>query len=149
MKRLIDVYPYHKQEDEVLFLIFKRSSEVLYPNQWRMIGGKVLKQESYHEAAFRELKEETSITPRLFWSIPSLNQFYDHKNNNIHHIPVFGAEVESDPNISLNHEHVDWKWISKDEIDSYIEWPEQERLMHLLADIVTSNKILDEWIIES
>lgn len=149
MERLIDVYLYYKQKGEVLFLIFKRSSDVIYPNQWRMIGGKVSGRESYHGAALRELKEETGMTPRLFWSIPSLNNFYDHKNDTIHHIPAFGAEVGNESDISLNHEHVNWKWISKDEIDSYIQWPEQKRLMHLLADIVTSNKILDEWIIES
>lgn len=148
MKRLVDVYPYQKKKGEVLFLIFKRAPDVIYANQWRMVGGKVLENESHHRAALRELKEETGIIPDLFWSIPSLNHFYDYKSDCIHQIPAFAGQLKNKTQISLNHEHVDWKWISREDIDSYIQWPEQKRLMNLLADIVNDNQIIDEWIID-
>lgn len=107
-----------------------------------------MRNESHYEAALRELEEEAGIVPELFWSIPSLNQFYDYKSDSIRQIPAFGAQVKNESQITLNHEHIDWKWISKDEIDSYILWPEQKRLMNLLADIVINNQIIDEWIID-
>ncbi|WP_440998897.1 NUDIX domain-containing protein [Fodinibius sp. SL11] len=148
MKRLVDVYPYRREQDEVKFLLLKRSAEVKYAHQWRMIGGKVDPEETFYEAGIRELNEETNLTPCLFWSIPSVNQFYDHKSDNIFQIPAFGAQVDQEAPIILNHEHISWKWISQDVIDTYIQWPEQERLMKLLAEIITSKEILNEWIIK-
>lgn len=148
MKGLVDVYAYQKIQDEVKLLVLKRAPDVQYANQWRMIGGKVRSKETFYNAAVRELKEETSLTPDLFWSIPSVNQFYDHNSDRVLQIPPFGAQIKNNVSITLNHEHVSWKWISPEEIDTYIQWPEQKRLMKLLADIVISKQVLNEWIIE-
>jgi len=148
MKRLVDVYPYQKEQDEVEFLVFKRDTDVQYAHQWRMIGGKVDPEETHYEAALRELNEETGLLPDLLWTIPSVNHFYDRKSDHISLIPAFGAKINKEQNITLNHEHVCWKWISQDELDTYIQWPEQKRLMKLLADIVITKQILNEWIVE-
>ena len=148
MKGLVDVYPYQKIHNEFKFLILKRAPDVQYAHQWRMIGGKVNPEETFYNAALRELHEETGRSPDLFWSIPSLNQFYDHGSDSILQIPAFGAEIRDEESIVLNYEHVSWKWISLEEIDTYIQWPEQKRLMKLSADIVISKQILNEWIIE-
>ncbi len=148
MKCLVDVYPYQKEQDEVEFLVFKRDTDVQYAHQWRMIGGKVDPEETHYEAALRELNEETGLLPDLLWTIPSVNHFYDHKSDHISLIPAFGAKINKEQNITLNHEHVCWKWISQDELDTYIQWPEQKRLMKLLADIVITKQILNEWIVE-
>lgn len=150
MKKLIDVYPYKIQNDHPLFLILRRSSEKIYANQWRMVGGKVKKGEARWEAALRELKEETGLIPVKFWTIPSVNQFYEAKTDTIHSIPAFAAEADSNAKIRLDEEHTEYKWISVDEIEQYIPWPEQRRLMKLTFDILNdrSFEILPEWIIE-
>lgn len=149
MSRLVDVYPYRRGgENNFSLLILKRSAYVRYANQWRMIGGKAEENEKLFNAALRELQEETGLAPLLFWSIPSINQFYDHETDTIHQIPAFGAEIAADTDITLNHEHSAHKWISAEEIDDYISWPEQRRLMKLLVTIVTGNNLLDEWIIK-
>lgn len=147
MKRLVDVYPYRRKPNEVKFLICKRAADVQYAHQCRMIGGKVNSNETHYEAALRELKEETGLSPDLFWTIPSVNQFYDHNSDRILQIPAFGAQINKELSIMLNHEHVSYKWISEDQLDNYIQWPEQKRLMKLLAHIVISKQILSEWII--
>lgn len=149
MSRLVDVYPYHLEQNSTVFLIFKRAADVVYPKQWRMIGGKVNNDETHYEAAVRELKEESGLSPIKCWTIPSLNQFYDHNSDTIHTIPAFGAEVDPNKEVSLNHEHTDFRWIRGNEIENYILWPEQRRLMKLVAEIVTNNKLLEEWIIET
>lgn len=149
MDRLVDVYPYRKGEAQVEFLVLKRSPQVIYGGQWRMIGGKVRKDEKTYVAALRELDEETALQPKLFWTLPSINQFYDPGVDAIRQIPAFAAEVEENASITLNYEHVDYKWIHKEQIASHIQWPEQQRLMCQLHTIVTQNQLLDEWIIES
>ncbi|MBD3615725.1 MAG: NUDIX pyrophosphatase [Gracilimonas sp.] len=150
MKKLIDVYPYRVKEGNPYFLIFKRSSEKVYRNQWRMVGGKIKKEESSWEGALRELKEETGLTPVKFWTIPSVNSFYEAETDMVHAIPAFAAELDVDAQVELDEEHSGFKWVSIDEIELYIKWPEQRRLMKLTHDILTDQylEILPEWIIE-
>lgn len=150
MKKLIDVYPYKVDKDQVQFLILKRSSKKIYAGQWRMIGGKVQSGETYWQAGLRELMEETGIKPSKFWTVPSLNQFYEYKTDLIHAIPAFAAEIAIDSNISLDDEHTGFEWISADQVARYLKWPEQQRLVKLVNDILTNEtqEILPEWIIE-
>ena len=148
MKKLIDLYTYRKEEDQVEFLVFLRSSSKIYANQWRMIGGKVLDDEKSWEAALRELKEETGLKPEHFWSVPSINHFYEAKSDQVHLIPAFAAELKSDRAPVLDDEHIEYKWIGLDEIDGHIHWPEQQRLMKLIHHIISENLLLPEWHID-
>lgn len=149
MKRLVDVYVYRLEQNEVKILLLKRARDVVYGGQWRMIGGKVNDDEKAYQAARRELHEETGLTAKKFWTIPSVNQFYDHKTDRVYQIPAFAVEVDGNATIELNHEHVDFKWFSGEEISRHIVWPEQRRLIQLLISIVTDNEILKEWIINT
>jgi len=150
MKKLIDVYPYKIEGGQPLFLIFKRSTQKIYGNQWRMVGGKVKEGETSWEGALRELKEETGLNPAKFWTIPSINQFYEAKSDMVHSIPAFAAELEGGAEIQLNEEHSEFTWVSIDDVRQLVGWPEQQRLMKLTFDILTDKhlEILPEWIID-
>ncbi|WP_020402963.1 NUDIX hydrolase [Gracilimonas tropica] len=150
MKKLIDVYPYKIKNGVPLFLIFRRSEKKIYANQWRMVGGKVKDGETRWEAGLRELKEETGLQPVAFWTLPSINQFYEAKTDMIYAIPAFGAEVDEDAEIQLDEEHTEYQWVGIEEVETFIPWPEQRRLMKLTYDILTDQflEILPEWKIE-
>ena len=148
MKRLIDVYVYRMKKGKPEFLLFLRSPKTIYAHQWRMVGGKVKEEEKAWEAALRELKEETSLAPKSFWTIPSINTFYEANSDQIHHIPAFAVEVTSKEEPVLNDEHTQFRWISIEELDSYLHWPEQIRLIQLTHHILVNNKILPEWRIQ-
>ena len=148
MKRLIDVYIYRIKEGEPEFLLFLRSVNKIYANQWRMVGGKVKEGEKYWEGALRELREETGVNPTAFWTIPSVNTFYEAKSDQIHQIPAFAAEFGLEQKPVLDDEHSEYRWISIEELDSYLAWPEQKRLIRLTHHILKEDQILPEWRIE-
>ncbi len=149
MKKLIDVYIYRVKEKVPEFLLLKRASNKIYANQWRMVGGKVEEGEAYWEAAQRELKEETGLIPVSFWVIPSVNTFYEAKTDQVHQIPAFAAEIAFEDKLRLDDEHTDFTWIAKEQVDEFLAWPEQKRLISTAHDIIVNNQILPEWIIES
>lgn len=144
-KKLIDLYPYKVTNGEVEFLLFRRAKGKIYEDQWRMIGGKLEKGETFWQAALRELKEETKLQPKSFWTIPSVNQFYEHSTDKILTIPAFAAEIHSEDPIQLDDEHKSYRWIQSQEASTYIQWPEQIRLIELTNKLITSNKILNDW----
>ena len=148
MKKLIDLYAYRIVGDQVEFLIFLRSKSKIYADQWRMIGGKVHDGEAYWEAALRELKEETGLSPEQFWTVPSINNFYEAKTDQILMIPAFAAKMDVNSKPILDDEHQRYKWIQVDEVENYIHWPEQQRLMKLIHHIINGNQLLPEWQID-
>lgn len=144
--RLVDVYPYHSVAGHTEFLILKRAPHKQYAGQWRMVGGKIQDSEKAWQAGLRELKEETSITPDVFWAIPSVNFFYNHREDRIEYIPTFAACVPAGSKIELDEEHTEYQWIESTEADNFVKWPEQRRLIQLTASIL-NDQILEDWII--
>lgn len=147
MARLIDVYPYRKnnKENRIEFLILKRAASVSYAGQWRMVGGKVKTGEEAWQAGLRELKEETALEPALYWTLPSVNHFYNHHNDQTELIPAFAAEVDGYSTIVLNREHTNYKWIEGKDISTFIHWPEQQRLMQMASKIIVNKELLNDW----
>lgn len=146
-KKLIDLYPYRLKENRIEYLLLKRAKGKIYDGQWRMIGGKVEKEESYWKAALRELYEETGLKPVKFWTIPSLNKFYEHHTDQILVIPAFAAQVDPTDSPELDKEHSVAEWFDINQAVDAILWPEQRRLLKLLDNIITSNQILDDWLV--
>lgn len=146
-KKLIDLYPYRLKENKAEYLLLKRAKGQKYDGQWRMIGGKVEDGEAYWETALRELSEETGLKPEKFWTIPSLNKFYEHHTDSILLIPAFAAQINSSDSVILNKEHSTAEWFDIHKAVECIPWPEQRRLLKLLDTIITSNQILDDWLV--
>lgn len=146
-KKLVDLYAYKMKSGVPEFLMMKRAAGKIYEGQWRMVGGKVQKDETYWQAALRELNEETSLPVIKFWSVPSLNHFYEAKSDSILLIPAFAAEVPEHAEPTLDGEHTSWQWMIYEECKKAIIWPEQKRLLGIIEQIVISNQIADEWVI--
>lgn len=152
---LIDVYAYRHlagdvAPDAIEFLMLRRSTEVIYAGQWRMIGGKIKSGETAVNAAWREFREETGSIPELFWCVPTVNSFFDFKKNKLHHIPVFAVALSTDASIKLNHEHDLYDWFAPAKAAGRVLWPEQARIIQLIPHLLDSaqGKLPREWIVD-
>lgn len=146
-KRLIDLYPYRINGKKPEFLLLKRAGKKIYAGQWRMVGGKAEPGEAYWQAALRELREETGLIPIKMWTIPSVNTFYEHVSDTVYHIPAFAAELDASAEPVLDDEHSAFEWFSLENAEEQIRWPEQKRLLKLTDSILTTDKILEEWLV--
>ena len=85
-----------------------------YPQgHWDFVKGKVEKNETPHETAIRETKEETGITNIEFIDgfEESVEYNFRFKKENIHKKVIFFLAKTDEKNIKLSHEHNDYLWL--------------------------------------
>ena len=116
------------------FLVLRRAAGSVYAGQWRCVGGKIGAGEAAWEAALRELREETGRRPVRAWTVPSVNAFYEWQTDRLNLIPAFAAELDADP--VLDREHDAFDWLPAPEAAARLGWPEQRRLLTLVADLL-------------
>lgn len=149
--RVIDVYPYRRasgpgsRQPGVVpeWLLFRRAPHVAYGGTWRMVGGKTRPGEPGWRAALREVHEETGAVPARAWALPSVNAFYEWREDRLSLAPAFAAELTADP--VLNHEHDLHAWLSVDEAVALLAWPEQIRLLQLADRLLRTDAVAADW----
>ena len=101
----------------VLFRNISNKNEFLllnYPQgHWDFIKGKVEQNETLHETAIRETKEETGISNiKLIDGFKeSVEYDFRFKNEDIHKKVIFFLAKTSEKKISLSHEHNNYLWL--------------------------------------
>jgi 8-oxo-dGTP diphosphatase len=108
-------------EDEAgRFLLLKRSTKSSNPGKWELPGGKVEQGESFDEALYREIQEETSLQV----SIQHVAGVAESDLPNVKAIHlIFKVQVETGQ-IQLNHEHDEYVWSNLSQIDTMklVDW---------------------------
>ena len=85
-----------------------------YPQgHWDFVKGKIEKNETLHEAALRETREETGISNIEFFDGFEESVEYDFrfKKEDIHKKVIFFLAKTDEKNIKLSHEHNDYLWL--------------------------------------
>lgn len=144
-KKLIDVYPYAVEDEQIRFLLFKRRSGQLYEGNWRMIGGKVELGERADVAAKREFAEETALSYIKFWNVPEINRFWDVFSKDVVEAVPFAVEIQAYEQAVLNKEHSQWAWFRLEDLTLDRLWPQQLHILKLIHTIVRQNAIRPEW----
>ena len=142
--RVIDAYVYRKTMKAIEFLILKRAKTKIYEHLWQGVAGKIEKGEKAWEAAIRELREETGLTPLKVFIADHVSSFYEKHGDRLNFVPVFGIEVDSQE-VILSTEHCDFKWVKLDVALSYLVWNGQKRGIQVVNDMVTSNDDRMKW----
>ena len=75
--RVVDCYIYRHTTDGIRFLLMKRNLNKIYEHLWQGVAGKIEKGETSSEAAVRELKEETGLSPVNIFVADHVSRFYE------------------------------------------------------------------------
>ena len=91
-------------------LLGKRPTDIpcWAPGKWAFPGGKIERDESPHDAAVRETKEEMNL---------EIKNLKEHAPGRASVALYYTRDYEGD--IQIDHEHTDWAWVGGDEIENY------------------------------
>ena len=145
---LIEAHVFRQVENDIEFLLIKRSNDDdLFPGLWQMVTGSINENEKAFEAALREIKEETGMTPLKLWVAPNVNSFYNQTKDVVSLIPVFAAMVDKNSKVVISNEHSDYKWVKIDEAKKLLVWKGQRNSVDTIHQYFTkeiSNLALNE-----
>ncbi len=140
VSKMIEAHVFRETQNGIEFLLMKRSDNQFYPGLWQMVTGKIIDGEQAFETALREIKEETGLTPLQLWVAPTINSFYEPKEEYICLLPVFAAKVDSDSTITISNEHTEYKWLNKVEAKELLAWPGQREAVDVIEDYFINKK---------
>ncbi|MBU3918933.1 NUDIX domain-containing protein [Patescibacteria group bacterium] len=133
----VEVIVFKKAKKETfLFLILKRVPA--RGGFWQPITGNVREEESFEDAALRELREETGIVDVVeLIDTEYLFEFFD--DNRQQTEKVFGAEVPAGARINISSEHTEYKWMTSEvALSRYLKYlGNKEGLKRLVAKLET------------
>ena len=136
---MIEAHIFRETEKGIEFLLLKRSEGQPYPGLWQMVTGKIKDGEKAYQTALREIKEETGLVPAQLWVAPTINSFYEPKEEYICLLPVFAARVES-ADVVLSNEHTQYKWVAKTEAQKLLAWEGQRKAVQIIEDYFLNEK---------
>ena len=90
------------------------------------------------QAAAREVREETGLTPLRWWALEHLATFYEPALDRIRVVPVFAAEVAWTDPVYLSDEHDRYAFVSPAIARRRVLWATQRRAITALLEEVAS-----------
>ena len=135
---LVEAHIFRRVNNDLEFLLLKRSEEEIYPKLWQMVTGSVKQGEKAYETAVREIKEETNLAPSKLWVVPNINSFYMPEDDSIHFVPVFVVEVTGAREVKISSEHVEYKWTDRDEACKLLAWEGQRKSVEIIHKFFTN-----------
>lgn len=132
----IEVYLVSLDLGQWSVLALQRSSDTRCAGGWETVHGTIESGEEPHEAALREVREETGLSVRRLYTL-CVNPFYLHRTHVVELAIGFVAFVDPTAPLALGAEHARYEWLSADAAVERFMWPRERSavrdILHLFA----------------
>ncbi len=129
----VDVFIVHQASNSIRFLLLKRRPDIVMPNQWQFISGKIKEKERISAAFGRQVKQKTGMKFDVIYKLDAINSFYDDYYDTIMFVPAAFC-LASTMDVSINDQlHVEAKWVDFDEAAALVKWENQ---IHCMTEIL-------------
>ena len=136
---VVDVFVVSPRGRAWRVLALQRAPTVTRPRAWEAVHGSIEPGEMPHEAAIREMREETGLTPDRMYNVTA-HAFYLHTRGTVEIAVVFCAFVKGTPRVAVGAEHTKAEWLSRTEAVKRFVWPSaRENLARAYALLKNGN----------
>lgn len=132
--------------DEFELLMARRADEIYMGGTWQLISGGLNADETAWQAALREIREETELTPVAFYRLSTLTNFYRPDNDSLNIAPMFCAMVAEGSAVAINAEHTDFEWVKLDEASAKLMWPSDRQALEEARSVILGNGLAKEYM---
>ncbi|HEY7028277.1 MAG TPA: NUDIX domain-containing protein [Gemmatimonadales bacterium] len=124
----VDVYPLRRAGSTLEVLALRRAPAGRCAGAWEVVHGSIEEGETPHQAALRELREETGLAPERLYNLSRVETFYRHRVDEVAFIPVFAAFVQN-TGVRLSNEHDASEWLPFPAARERLAWPRERRAL--------------------
>lgn len=96
---------------------------------WSLVMGRLEPGETAIQAIRREIMEEAGIGSATLYTSGCCDTFYNPGANAIEIMPIFVATFAEQPDVTLDHEHLAYRWVSFAEAADLLAYPGQRQAL--------------------
>ncbi|HWP82675.1 MAG TPA: NUDIX pyrophosphatase [Bacteroidota bacterium] len=145
VSNIVEVCVFRKRQKPEFLILKRAQDDKIYPGAWQLISGSVEPREKALDAAIRELREETQLEPKRFWTAPLINAFLVPHDDIVHLTTVFAAEIGDDAHPKLSMEHEEFRWVDSTEAISTLLWPGQKKAVQVVQEYILGSTVAAQF----
>ena len=131
----IDAYVLRREQDEWRVLVLRRGAGTRCPGSWESVHGRIEPGESPHDAAVREIREETGLAVERLYHV-GVQPFYIAPVGIVSLAVGFAAVVEGGARVVLADEHDSYEWLSGTDAQARFTWPRMRTMLGEVLEIL-------------